>query len=239
MRRRGASTRITGVRTLLLADGDPDESSALAEQLREAGYHVDHAPDVRQAVQLCVAVPYSIVVTDLDLPGGGGMELIRRTRDELGLVAPPVFVLSRRDGEIDRVVSFEVGAVDYLARPFYLRELLVRLHARERRTNEGRKPRVTFDDIVVDLAVGEVAVGGRKVSLTPTERALLAAVASRGGAVVTRDVLLREVWAGADDGSRTLDKHMSRLREKLGERGELLQTVRGVGVRLAARGSER
>lgn len=239
MKGRARSAPGAGIHALLLADADPDESAALAEQLRGAGYDVDLAGDVRRAVELCTAVCYSIVLTDLELPGGGGTELIRRTREELGVVAPPVFVLSRRDGEIDRVVSFEVGAADYLARPFYFRELLVRLHARERRTLERRKPRVTFDDIVVDLAMGEVAVGGRKVNLTPTERALLAAVASRGGAVVTRNTLKREVWAADDDASRTLDKHLSRLREKLGERGELLQTVRGVGVRLAIRGLER
>lgn len=117
----------TDVRTLLLVDSDPAEGPELAARLREAGYDVDLAVDLKRAIEQATSVPYAIVVTELDLPGGG-TELIRRVR-ELGETAPPVLVLSRRTDEIDRVVAFEVGAADYLPRPYYFRELLLRLRA--------------------------------------------------------------------------------------------------------------
>jgi two-component system OmpR family response regulator len=219
-------------RTVLLVDRDAAEAAALSERLREVGYGVDIVTDLGPAIAQAVAIPYSIVLTELDLPGGGGTELIRQLQERLGENAPPVLVVTHNVGEIDRVVAFEVGAADYLARPYFFRELLARMRARERRGPPPRPERVSSGDLVVDLVGGQASVAGEPLPLTPTERALLAAILARGGAVVTRATLMREVW-NSDQDSRTLDTHLRRLRAKLEKRGPVLETVRGVGVRLA------
>ncbi len=220
---------------LLLVDGDEVAALALAGRLRASGFAVDVATDVAAALARASSASYACILTELDLPGGSGLDVCRRLRAQPRTATVPIVVVSTRVDEIDRVVAFEVGVDDYVTKPCSPRELALRVRARLRRS--GASPPaptvLRVAGIEIDPTRLRATVAGRPVALTTTEFALLAALARRGGAVVSRTSLLQEVWelpAGRE--SRTLDTHLRRLREKLGAAGDRVQTLRGVGYRL-------
>lgn len=221
---------------LLLVDDDEPAAAALAERLRDAGFVVDVATDVPDALARLAAAPYACVLTELELRPLSGLDLCRALRADARTADLPVVVVSRRGDEIDRVVAFEVGADDYVVKPVSARELALRVRARLRRAPAApalAPTPIRVGPLEIDPARHRAAVAGRPLRLTATELALLAALARRGGSIVTRSALLQEVWSlptGRD--SRTLDTHLRRLREKLGPLGDDVQTIRGVGYRL-------
>ena len=226
---------------LLVVEDDPAIAGPLVRGLERAGFSVTHAPDGASA--LAAETP-DLVLLDLGLPDIDGTEVCRRLR-AIGDV--PIIIVSARDDEVDRVVGLELGADDYVVKPFGLRELVARIRAVLRRrgpssapvaasasvADDAAGPSITnVGDLVVDRRTRRVTVAGEVVHLTPKEFDLLAVLADDPGAVRSRLQLLQDVWEGDWYGStRTLDAHVAALRRKVGS--GRIETVRGVGFRLA------
>lgn len=213
---------------LLLVEDDPAIAESLDVGLRRHGFEVQAAADGASA--LAGADDVDLVLLDLGLPDLDGSEVCRQLRARSNV---PIIVISARSDEIDRVVLLEMGADDYVVKPFGLRELVARIRAVTRRSSEGSPAqRLEVGALVVDLRTHEVTSDGRLVELTPKEFDLLAHLAADAGAVHTRRSILEEVWDVNWYGSpKTLDVHVASLRRKLGH-PEWIQAVRGVGFRL-------
>ena len=217
------------VKRVLVVDDDPTVSEVVAGYLNRAGFAVDVAADGPTAVAGAAAQPPDLVVLDLMLPGMDGLEVCRRIRRDGPL---PVIMLTARGDEADRVTGLELGADDYVAKPFSPRELLARLRAVLRRTQvDPNKEQLSVGGLALDVAARSVLRDGRAVELTGLEFDLLLALARRAGRVVPRSNLLE--LAGRSDvnvSDRTVDVHVSHIRKKLGDDdAALLKTVRGVG----------
>ncbi len=226
---------------LLVVEDDPAIAGPLVRGLERAGFVVTHAPDGATAL---AAEPTDLVLLDLGLPDVDGTEVCRRLRARGDV---PIIIVSARDDEVDRVVGLELGADDYVVKPFGLRELVARIRAvlRRRGPAGASAPHATaadeddpalavttVGDLVVDRRTRRVTVDDAVVHLTPKEFDLLAALAEDPGAVRSRHDLLDDVWEGDWYGStRTLDAHVAALRRKVG--AARIETVRGVGFRLA------
>lgn len=193
------------------------------------------------AAALAAAADTDLVLLDLGLPDLDGLEVLRRLRADSDV---PVIVVSARESELDRVMGFEVGADDYVAKPFSLRELVGRIRAVARRSSgsgavAAAETMTVLDELVIDRRSHRVTVCGATVELTPREFDLLSVLARDAGATITRERLMDEVWDTNWFGStKTLDVHVGQLRRKLG-RPEWIETVRGVGFRLVAGGAGR
>ncbi|MDQ1402668.1 MAG: hypothetical protein QOG03_984 [Actinomycetota bacterium] len=215
-------------RTIVVVEDEASIASAIAARLRSEGFAVEVAGDGLEGVDLCQRVRPDLVVLDLMLPGIDGLEVCRRIQKDRPV---PVIMLTARDSETDLLVGLAVGADDYLTKPFSPRELVARIHAvlrRMERTGVLPGPSVTIGDVELEPATRRVRRAGEAVHLTPTEFDLLHFLASRQGAVLTRDQLLAEVWGYRDgSGARTVDSHVRDLRRKLG--ADLIRTVHGVG----------
>jgi DNA-binding response OmpR family regulator len=220
---------------VLIIDDDARLFELLERYLRENGVTAAHAADGRIGLLMLEADVYDAVLLDVMMPGPSGLDVLRKLRDRS---AVPVLMLTARGDEADRVVGLELGADDYVAKPFSPRELLARLRAVLRRTQpDPSGERLSAEGIVVELGSRKVLAQGAPVDLTGLEYDLLVALLRRAGRVVPRDALLDE--AGRGDtvvGERTVDVHISRLRRKLGDdprNPRLIKTVRGVGYVLA------
>lgn len=182
----------------------------------------------------------SLVLLDIMLPGEDGISILRRMRSRSETEKLPVILLTAKNTEYDKVVGLDSGADDYLAKPFGMMELLARVRALLRRTGgaseTAEKARtLTVGDICIDERAHSVQVGGTAVSLTLKEYQLLSLLMKNQGAVLTRDVLLETIWGyGSEGETRTVDVHIRTLRQKLGDSGARIETVRGVGYRLGA-----
>ncbi len=221
---------------LLVVEDDPSIADPLAVGLRREGFTVDVVGTGAGALE---ADPCDLVLLDLGLPDLDGSEVCRRLRARSSV---PIIVVSARGEEIDRVLLLELGADDYLVKPFGLRELVARVRAVARRTAppavaSGDDPeRVVLGPLVVDRRSRRVTAEGRDIELTPKEFDLLALLASEPGRVFRRAEILEEVWDPHWYGpTKTLDVHMAALRRKLGD-AAVISTVRGVGYRLEAAG---
>ena len=222
--------------SILIVEDEPDLQTILQFNLTEAGHTVHVAADLAQARAALRRQRPDLVVLDLMLPDGSGTDLCRQLLRDPGDPPIAVLILSAKDAEIDRVVGFELGADDYVTKPFSLRELLLRVEALLRR-RLGPPPvvqSVTCAELAVDLAGHRCTVSGMLVDLTAVEFKLLALLLGRRDRVQTRQTLLDEVWPGTAIDDRTVDVHIKRLREKLGNAARLVQTVRGVGYVLSA-----
>ncbi|HYO52350.1 response regulator transcription factor [Archangium sp.] len=221
---------------VLLIDDDTRMYELLAQYLGQNGITVTHAPDGGRGLAALEASTYDAVLLDVMMPGMDGLEVCRRIRAKSTL---PVIMLTARGDETDRVVGLELGADDYLAKPFSPRELLARMRAVLRRAQPAAvAEKLESSGVSIDVSAREVRVGGRLVELTGLEFDLLVALVRRAGRVIPRDALLGE--AGRSDtvvGERTVDVHISHLRQKLGDEGNrLIKTVRGVGYLFAKEG---
>ena len=221
---------------VLLIDDDTRMYELLAQYLGQNGITVTHAPDGGRGLAALEASAYDAVLLDVMMPGMDGLEVCRRIRAKSTL---PVIMLTARGDETDRVVGLELGADDYLAKPFSPRELLARLRAVLRRAQPAAvAEKLESSGVSIDVSAREVRTGGRLVELTGLEFDLLVALVRRAGRVIPRDALLGE--AGRSDtvvGERTVDVHISHLRQKLGDEGNrLIKTVRGVGYLFAKEG---
>jgi DNA-binding response OmpR family regulator len=224
---------------VLIVDDEANLRHTVGYNLRREGYDVLEAADGEAALAAAGARPLDLVVLDLMLPGIDGLEVCRRLR-ERGPV--PILMLTARAEEIDRVVGLELGADDYLTKPFSMRELLARVKAILRRAELSRSTppppaptRLALDGLTVDLGRRSAAVGEQPVALKPREFDLLAFLARHPGQVFTRAQLLEHVWGYDYAGdSRTVDVHVRSLRTKLGDRADSprwIETVWGVGYR--------
>ena len=222
------SVEVASVRILVVED-DAKIASFVVKGLKQEGYAVDHAPDGDLGLGLFNTTPYDAAVVDIMLPGLDGLSLLKRLREKSQI---PVIMLTAKGDETDRVVGLELGADDYLAKPFSPRELLARLRAVLRRTQvDPNKEQLTVGSMAFDVAARSVQRDGRSVELTGLEFDLLLALARRAGRVVPRANLLE--LAGRNDvnvSDRTVDVHVSHIRKKLGDDDAvILKTVRGVG----------
>jgi DNA-binding response OmpR family regulator len=225
--------------TILLVEDSQVLAKAISDELRAAGYQVLHAPEGSAALDLHGRRQPDLVILDWGLPGLDGLEVLRRLRR--GAVTP-VLMLTGRDEEADRVLGLEVGADDYLTKPFSMRELLARVRAVLRRAEIARETPLSgrpdgdaplkSGPLLLDPQAHRATLSGEPLHLTRTEFLLLQMLLRHSGRAFSRNDLLDAVW-GHDyiDGDRAVDNAVLRLRRKLGTLGECLETVRGVGYR--------
>ncbi|MFH1036004.1 MAG: response regulator transcription factor [Pseudomonadota bacterium] len=219
---------------VLVVEDERDILDLVDFHLRQAGYQVLKAPDGLQGLRLAQEQRPDLLVLDLMLPGLDGKELCRRLKQSEATRAIPVLMLTALASETDRIIGFEIGADDYLTKPFSPRELVLRVQAILRRLGEPEsgQPLLRLGGLSIDLDRHAVEVDGQAVELTATEFRLLHRLASQVGRVQTREALLEQVWGYAYQGyARTVDTHIRRLRGKLGSMSEQVETVRGIGYR--------
>jgi two-component system phosphate regulon response regulator PhoB len=220
---------------ILVVDDEPEAVELVEFNLKQAGYAVTTAADGAEALKKARSQTPDLIVLDVMLPEMNGFEICKTLRLEPATVKVPIIMLTAKAAEIDRVLGLELGADDYLTKPFSPRELLLRIKKILSRGEPGEKPRdqMRFGDLLIDVPRHLVTWRGKSIDdLTATEFKLLTVLAQRAGRVQSRDHLLRDVWEyDSLIDTRTVDTHMRRLREKLGPASKHLDTVRGVGYR--------
>lgn len=227
-------TKVRVTPKILVVDDEPDAVELVAFNLKAAGYDVVTAVEGAEALKKARMQLPDLIVLDWMLPEVDGLEVCKILRRDSATSAIPIVMLTAKAAEIDRVLGLELGADDYVTKPFSPRELVLRvkkLLARGQVT-EQKKDRIQLADLLIDVPRHMVTVGGKAVDLTATEFKLLTLLAQRRGRVQSREQLLQDVWdyERVID-TRTVDTHMRRLREKLGKASRYLDTVRGVGYR--------
>ncbi len=221
---------------ILVAEDEPDVLNLVVMQLKNAGFNVIKAVDGAVALSQARETQPALVILDLMLPEMSGLEVCKVLKKEPATSAIPIIMLTAKAEEVDRIVGLELGADDYITKPFSPRELVLRVRSVLRRSIAAGEPadHPTLGDIQIDRARYEVTVRGKAVEFTATEFKLLALLIERRGRVQSRDTLLNDVWGYeiAID-TRTVDTHIRRLREKLGPSADCIETVRGFGYRVA------
>ena len=222
---------------LLLVEDEPDIAEVLRFNLEKAEFVVETARRGDTALESIRRQPPALIVLDLMLPGLDGLELTRMLKRDPATARIPIVMLTAKGEELDRIVGLELGADDYIAKPFSPREVVLRIKAvlRRRAGIPSEESFVEAGGIRLDVDAHRVEVRGRDVPLTATEFRLLRLLLERRGRVQTRARLLSDVWGYAEDvDSRTVDTHVRRLRRKLGSEAGRIETVIGVGYRLEA-----
>lgn len=219
---------------ILVVDDEPEAVELVEFNLKQAGFDVTSAADGAEAVKKARAQPPDLVVLDLMLPEIDGLEVCKILRRDPATASIPILMLTARASEVDRVLGLELGADDYVTKPFSPRELVLRVRKLIERVKQppASREKFVFPDLTIDIPGHQVTVRGKRVDLTATEFRLLAVLAERAGRVQSREQLLRDVWDyNPDVETRTIDTHLRRLREKLGPAAKHVETVRGVGYR--------
>jgi two-component system phosphate regulon response regulator PhoB len=218
---------------VLIVDDDPDIQRLVSYNLTQAGFDVATASTGRNALESVQNHPPDLIILDLMLPDVDGIEVCRTLRQRDSSRKIPIVMLTARGDEIDRVIGFELGADDYVMKPFSPRELVLRVKSIFRRTREERSEMLRLGRIQLYPERRQCFRGNDQIVLTAKEFDLLQELMRARGNVLTRDVLMDRVWGYHGEAtSRTLDTHVRRLREKLGEDGNHVETVRGVGYRM-------
>jgi phosphate regulon transcriptional regulator PhoB len=221
---------------ILVVDDEPDAVELIEFNLKSAGFEVVSANDGAEAVQKAKNLQPELIILDVMLPEMDGMEVCKTLRRNPDTAKIPIIMLTAKAAEIDRVLGLELGADDYVTKPFSPRELVLRVKNMLRRGQpaENKAEHILAGDLVIDIPRHQVLIKGKKVDLTATEFKLLTILAQRRGRVQSRDQLLQDVWEyDSVIDTRTVDTHMRRLREKLGVAARYLDTIRGVGYRFA------
>ena len=222
-------------KNIYIVEDEPDIRSTLEYNLHRDNFQTESVGNLLDAEKILSTTNISLILLDLMLPDGSGLDLCRKLKADQSTNSIPIIILTAKDDEVDKVVGFELGADDYVTKPFSVRELILRIKAILKR--KVQKPEVTevereFGELRIDSDSHEVFVNGEEVSLTALEFRLLKQLVDRRGRVQTRDQLLSDVWGySADITTRTVDTHIKRLREKLGPIGKYVQTIRGVGYK--------
>jgi two-component system, OmpR family, alkaline phosphatase synthesis response regulator PhoP len=221
---------------VLIVEDDPDIAQLVARYLDKAGFTTERAASGREALQRIAAKPPDVLVLDLMLPQVDGLEVCRVVRANDATAAIPIIMLTARAEESERIVGLELGADDYLTKPFSPNELVARVRALLRRADRGISPAaktLAYGPIAVDTDRHVVSSGGRDVTLTAKEFLLLEYLLQHRGRVLSRDVLLTDVWGYRyTGGTRTVDVHVRRLREKMPVLVDALVTVKQFGYKL-------
>ena len=225
---------VGGSQTVLVVEDEASISSFISLYLKNSGYDVRSAGTGAEAIQQLQAGQVSLILLDLMLPDVDGIDLARRLRQKWDI---PILMLTARDEDVDKIIGLEVGADDYMTKPFNPRELVARVKAILRRAAPERREReekvMRHGDLVIDAGRREVRVGENEVQLAPKEFDLLWELLDHKGLVLTRDQLLERVWGYTFAGdTRTVDVHVRQLRRKLGEASPIV-TVWGVGYKVA------
>lgn len=221
---------------ILVVDDDRDIRQLVGDYLRQNGFRVSLAAEGREMKLALESAHIDLIVLDLMLPEVDGLEVCKLLRRDPATAPIPVIMVTAKASEIDRILGLELGADDYITKPFSPRELVLRVRKliERRRESEVKAERLEIGDLSVDIPRHLVAVGGKRIDLTATEFKLLCTLMQRRGRVQSRDQLLQDVWEYDNViDTRTVDTHMRRLREKLGRAARYLDTVRGVGYRFA------
>lgn len=221
---------------ILVVDDEPDAVELISFNLKAAGFDVVTAEDGASALRAARTYAPNLILLDVMLPEVDGLEVCKLLRRDPATAAIPLILVTAKAAEIDRVLGLELGADDYVTKPFSPRELVLRVrNLLERRSVPERKPdTLKATDLTVDIPRHLVTVAGKRVELTATEFKLLSTLMERRGRVQSREQLLQDVWEYDNlIDTRTVDTHMRRLREKLGRAARHLDTVRGVGYRFA------
>jgi DNA-binding response OmpR family regulator len=224
------------MRPVLIIEDDPDIAESLRYNLEREGLEARVAAtgELGLAAALDAKNPPALIILDLMLPGMSGLDLCRRLRREPATRRTPIIMLTARVLEEERIAGLDLGADDYITKPFSVRELMARVRAVLRRVDEGTATRYEDSRLQIDFADMRVVCDGESVKLTRKEFALLAMLAKSAGRVATRQRLIDDIWGHQYYGDmRTLDVHIRRLRQKLGACGDAIETVVGVGYRFA------
>ena len=223
---------------VLVVEDEPDIRGLIVHHLEREGFRCRTAGTGADALSAVRVAAPDLVILDVMLPGMNGLEVCRRLRADASVAAVPIIMLTAKADEVDRVVGLELGADDYVAKPFSPKELIARVRAvlRRARPTEDARP-LSVGGVVLDTARHQVTVSGMRVTLTPKEFELLRALMESAGRVLSREHLLNRVWgyARADAiESRTVDVHVRRLRAKLGDAGARIATIKTIGYRFEA-----
>ena len=222
---------------IIVIEDEPDIRGNLEYNLSREGFSVSTAASISEANTLLTSTDYNLILLDLMLPDGSGLDLCKSIKSNSDTESIPIIILTAKDDEVDKVVGFELGADDYVTKPFSVRELILRVKAVLKRGSKKKEIVEVvrqFGDLKIDVDSHEVHVDDAKINLTALEFRLLRQLVDTRGRVQSRDQLLSDVWGySAEVTTRTVDTHVKRLREKLGPMGKYVQTIRGVGYKFA------
>jgi len=222
---------------ILIIEDEPDIRKTLEYNISREGYKVVSASSLSEGKEQINSSDFSLILLDLMLPDGSGLDLCREIKSDKDKSSTPIIILTAKDDEVDKVVGFELGADDYVTKPFSVRELILRIKAILKR-GESKKETLEvqrqFGELTMDIDSHEVFVNSEQIILTALEFRLLRQLVDRRGRVQSREQLLSDVWGySAEVTTRTVDTHIKRLREKLGTMGKYIQTIRGVGYKFS------
>ena len=223
---------------VLVIEDEPDIRKTIDYNLSKESFKVTQASSIEEGEKALAANKIDVIILDLMLPDGSGLTLCRDIKSEPNTKHIPVIILTAKTEEVDRVVGFELGADDYVTKPFSVRELILRVKAILKRGVSTEKNTDDIEDSFGELTINyeehQAYISGQEISLTALEFKLLKHLINRKGRVQTRDQLLEDVWGYSSNvTTRTVDTHIKRLREKLGSVGDHIQTIRGVGYRFS------
>ncbi len=224
------------MKKVLIVEDERDLADLLAYNLEKEGYQALLAGTGVEGLETARREMPELILLDLMLPGMMGTEVCSALRHSEKTKTIPVLMLTARGDEIDRVVGFEMGADDYIVKPFSMRELMLRIRAILRRSSQelgNAEKQINIGQVSIDCGSHVVSVSGVEIELTSTEYKLLLYLAEHSGRVMKRELLLQDVWGYNFVGdTRTVDTHVTRLRNKLGDAGDMIKTVRGFGYKL-------
>ena len=222
---------------ILIIEDEPDIRKTLEYNISREGYKVVSVSSLSEGKEQINSSDFSLILLDLMLPDGSGLDLCREIKSDKDKSSTPIIILTAKDDEVDKVVGFELGADDYVTKPFSVRELILRIKAilkRGESKNETVEVQRQFGELTMDIDSHEVFVNSEQIILTALEFRLLSQLVDRRGRVQSREQLLSDVWGySAEVTTRTVDTHIKRLREKLGTMGKYVQTIRGVGYKFS------
>ena len=222
---------------ILIIEDEPDIRKNLEYNLAREGFKVSAVGSLSDANETLKNNVFSLILLDLMLPDGSGLDLCKKIKGNPETESIPIIILTAKDDEVDRVVGFELGADDYVTKPFSVRELILRVKAilkRGIKKSDVVEVERQFGDLKIDVDSHEVHVDSSLIELTALEFRLLRELVDKRGRVQSRDQLLSEVWGyNSEVTTRTVDTHIKRLREKLGSMGKYVQTIRGVGYKFS------